>query len=110
MTLSNSNSAPTLDNRIPSFNKTGVCVSKCYQMLCGRCGCRFARTIVFEMTNDPTEQNSVFGVQEYFSSTMNHEHECPFCFQRVQIILSTQMLVGTYNQLDYNKTIDKISQ
>ena len=41
---------------------------------------------------------------------MNHEHECPFCFQRVQIILSTQMLVGTSNQLDYNKTIDKISQ
>ena len=25
-----------------SFQKTGVCVSKCYQMLCGRCGKRFA--------------------------------------------------------------------
>ena len=24
-----------------SFKKTGVCVSKCYQMLCGRCGRRF---------------------------------------------------------------------
>ena len=97
MTLSNSASDIRLENRSSSFKKTGVCVSKCYQMLCGRCGCRFARTIVFDMTNDPTEHDSVYGVQEYFNSTMNHEHECPFCFQRVQIILSTQMLVGTSN-------------
>jgi len=30
-----------------AFKKTGVCVSKCYQMLCGRCGRRFASKTSF---------------------------------------------------------------
>ena len=36
---SNANNSTSGGN---SFKKTGVNVSKCYQMLCGRCGRRFA--------------------------------------------------------------------
>ena len=31
----------------------------------------------------------------------DHDYECPYCFQKAQIILSEQMLVGDSVQLDY---------
>ena len=34
----------------PSYRKTGVNISKCYQMLCGRCGKRFSKIMIIEMT------------------------------------------------------------
>ena len=44
-----------------SFKKTGVCVSKCYQMLCGRCGRRFAKIMILELTAD-TEAHTAFEI------------------------------------------------
>ena len=53
-----------------SFKKTGVCVSKCYQMLCGRCGRRFAKIMILELTAD-TEAHTAFEIQAYFNSTQS---------------------------------------
>ena len=36
---------------VNSTRKTGICVSKCYQMLCGRCGKRFASKYRIEGTD-----------------------------------------------------------
>ena len=55
-------SAKTVANSgSPSYKKTGVNISKCYQMLCGRCGKRFSKIMIIEMTQD-TEQQTVFDV------------------------------------------------
>ena len=54
-------SAKTVANSQPSYKKTGVNISKCYQMLCGRCGKRFSKIMIIEMTQD-TEQQTVFDV------------------------------------------------
>ena len=40
---------------------------------------------------------------------LDHDYECPFCYQKAHIILSEQMLVGDSHQLDYQRTIDKAS-
>jgi len=53
-----------------SFKKTGVCVSKCYQMLCGRCGRRFTKIMILEQTID-TEPVTAYDVQAYFNSTQS---------------------------------------
>ena len=35
-----------------SFKKTGVIITKTFQMLCGRCGKRFAKIMIVELTAD----------------------------------------------------------
>jgi len=77
------------------YKKTGVQVSKSYQMLCGNCGKRFAKIMILELTNAPAElDQSVFDIQAYFNSTQNYDYECPFCYFKAQIILSESLLVG----------------
>mmetsp|Transcript_12090 Transcript_12090/g.15430 ORF Transcript_12090/g.15430 Transcript_12090/m.15430 type:complete len:118 (-) Transcript_12090:1422-1775(-) len=66
-------------NNNSSFKKTGVNISKCYQMLCGRCGRRFTKIMILEQTVD-MDNMSAFRVQSYFNSKHNHDYECPFCF------------------------------
>ncbi len=41
---------------------------------------------------------------------LDHEYECPFCWQRVQIILNETLIVGDSNQIDYTKISDKVPQ
>ena len=50
-------------------------------MLCGRCGKRFSKVMILEMTQD-NENQTVFDIQSYFNSTQNHDYECPFCYQK----------------------------
>ena len=44
-----------------------------------------------------------------FHICLDHDYECPFCFAKVIIVLSTSMIVGDAQQLDYQKTLDKAS-
>ena len=69
------------------------------------------------MSNTPEDKDqTVFDIQSYFNSVqskpifclliaidIDHEHECPFCFAHVQIILNETLLIGDPSQLDYSK-------
>ena len=87
-------------------NSNGVTISKSYTMLCGYCGKRFTKVMIVELT-DTTEDRAltVFDVQLYFNSVLSkffcsyiylvdHEYECPFCQNQVQIILHENLLIG----------------
>lgn len=37
---------------------------------------------------------------------LDHEHECPFCYYKAQIVLSETLLVGDASQIDYSRTKD----
>jgi hypothetical protein len=55
LSLTNSGVNPTSTSTVMAANstkKTGVCVSKCYQMLCGRCGRRFSKIMVVDMMHN----------------------------------------------------------
>ena len=41
-----------------SQKKTGVCVSKSYQMLCGRCGRRFTKVMVLDLSSPPQQSST----------------------------------------------------
>jgi len=76
-------------------------------MLCGSCGKRFTKLIVVDQTSSPTEsEQTVFDVQALFNSTRNHEYECPFCNKKAYIILSTSLLVGNQNTLEYPNSLE----
>jgi len=80
-------------------------------MLCGSCGKRFTKLIVVDQTSSPTEtEQTVFDVQALFNSTRNHEYECPFCNKKSYIILSTSLLVGNQNTLDYPTSLESKSK
>lgn len=40
---------------------------------------------------------------------LDHDYECPFCYYKAQIILHETLLVGDSNQLDYQRTVDKLT-
>lgn len=78
--------------------KAGIVVSKCYNMLCGSCGKRFTKIMLLELTGSAEDSAyNVFDIQSFFNSVQNHEYECPFCWQRVQIILNETLIVGDSN-------------
>ena len=77
-------------------------------MLCGRCGKRFSKVMILEMTQD-NETQTVFDIQSYFNSTQNHDYECPFCYQKAQIIMSESLIVGDTLQLDYSRTVERVT-
>ena len=77
-------------------------------MLCGRCGKRFSKVMILEMTQD-NENQTVFDIQSYFNSTQNHDYECPFCYQKAQIIMSESLVVGDTLQLDYSRTVERVT-
>jgi len=82
----------------------GVTVSKSYQMLCGSCSKRFTKVMIVDMSESPEDKNlSLYDIQGYFNSVLNHEYECPFCSYIVQIILSTNLLIGDVSQIDYTR-------
>ena len=64
--------------------------------------------MILEMTQDH-ETQTVFDIQSYFNSTQNHDYECPFCYQKAQIIMSESLLVGDNQQLDYSRTAERVS-
>lgn len=64
--------------------------------------------MILELTAD-TDHITAYEAQSYFNSSQNHDYECPFCFAKVIIVLSTSMIVGDAQQLDYQKTLDKAS-
>lgn len=47
---------------------------------------------------------------EFFHPWIDHDYECPFCCYKAQIILHETLLVGDTNQLDYQRTVDKLTQ
>lgn len=76
--------------------------------------------MLIELTDSPADQElSAFDVQGFFASSqskcrlsnhVDHEYECPFCYFKVQIILSQSLLVGDSAQLDYSRTKDLLAQ
>ena len=76
--------------------------------------------MLIELTDSPADQElSAFDVQGFFASSQSkfrwiyradHEYECPFCYFKVQIILSQSLLVGDSAQLDYSRTKDLLAQ
>jgi hypothetical protein len=53
-----------------SFKKTGVIVTKTFQMLCGRCGKRFAKIMIVELTAD-NEGMTAFEIQSLFNTSQS---------------------------------------
>lgn len=107
-----------------SYKKTGVAISKCYEMLCGRCGKRFsskpsyfldrsqkswfsrspptrlrASSLPSLMCSRTSTRHRVSPYQVLTAA--DHDYECPFCFYKAQIILHETLLVGDTNQFDY---------
>jgi len=66
---------------VSAYKKTGVIISKCYNMLCGQCGKRFSskklalkllEIMIVEMTSSPADEfHTVFDTQGYFNSTQS---------------------------------------
>ena len=75
--------------------------------------------MLLELTGSAEDQAfNVFDAQSFFNSVqskfglfltknLDHEYECPFCWQRVQIILNETLIIGDNSQIDYTKLTDK---